>query len=289
MLTYSELFFSIEGEAKYTGHPTVYLRLTGCNKTCAGFNNPTNVDPGSLSVLGFDPKRIQVFQDIPEISIGCDSIYSWDPQFSHLWTTATVDQVIDELEKLLPYGWTHPATKQNIILSITGGEPLQSQKALPELIDHPRLAKCKHILFETNGSVPIKDALSTSLTKWLKDDSERILTFSNSPKLSASGETWKSSVKPKAVLTQFGLGDVDAYLKFVCDAKEEHFDEVVRAMVEYHTNGVPITTPVYIMPMACTESQQTDIEKNVALMCMKYGFIYAHRVHVNVFKNAMGT
>lgn len=230
-----------------------------------------------------------MIQDVPEISIGCDSIHSWHEDFSHLWTTASVDQVIDELEMLLPYGWTHPVTKQNIILSVTGGEPLQSQKSLPELINHPRLAKCKHILFETNGSVPIKDALSTSLKNWLRDDNERTLTFSNSPKLSASGETWKSSIKPKAILTQFDLDEVDVYLKFVCDAKEEHFEEVVRALNAYHTNGIPITTPVYIMPMACTEDQQTDIEMNVALMCMKYGFIYAHRVHVNVFKNAMGT
>lgn len=190
---------------------------------------------------------------------------------------------------MLPYGWTHPVTKQNVIFSITGGEPLQNQKKLPELLLHPRMKGCKHILIETNGSVPVIPIFEKTLKDWWGQDISRIVTFSNSPKLSASGETWKSSVKPKAILTQFDLDEVDVYLKFVCDAKEEHFDEVVRALAEYHTNGVPITTPVYIMPMACTESQQTDIEKNVALMCMKYGFIYAHRVHVNVFKNAMGT
>lgn len=228
---------------------------------------------------------------MPEITVGCDSIHSWHEDFSHLWTTATVDQVIDELENILPYGWTHPVTKQNIIFSITGGEPLMHQKNLPELLLHPRMKDCKHILIETNGSVALTPRFQQSLKEWWQiNPYDRNITFSNSPKLSASGETWKSSVKPKAIYSQrMEIPNVELYLKFVCDAKDEHFDEVVRALAEYHTNGVPITTPVYIMPMACTESQQTDIEKNVALMCMKYGFIYAHRVHVNVFKNAMGT
>ena len=293
MLTYSEIFFfSIEGEAKYAGHPTIYLRLTGCNKTCAGFNNPTNVNPGSLSVLGFDPKQIKVIQDVPEISIGCDSIYSWDPQFEHLWKTQTADQIIDELEKLLPVGgWTHPKSHQNVIFSITGGEPLMNQKTLPELLLHPRMKGCKHILFETNGSVALSPKFQQTLKEWWQiDPYDRKITFSNSPKLSASGETWKSSIKPKAIYSQrMEFPNVELYLKFVCDAKDEHFDEVYKALDEYHNNGIPLNTPVYIMPMACTEGQQENIAKNVALMCMQYGFIYAHRIHCTVFSNAMGT
>lgn len=198
--------------------------------------------------------------------------------------------MIDELEKLLPYGWTHPVTKQNVIFSITGGEPLQNQKKLPELLLHPRMKGCKHILIETNGSVPVIPVFEKTLKDWWSQDISRIVTFSNSPKLSASGETWKSSVKPKAINSQrMEFPNVELYLKFVCDANVEHFDEVYKALEEYHNNGIPLNTPVYIMPMACTEGQQDDIAKNVALMCMQYGFIYTHRVHCTVFKNAMST
>ena len=264
--------------------------MTGCNKTCAGFNNPDKVNPSSLSVLGFDPKRIQVIQDVPEIQYGCDSIWSWDPQFSHLWKTQSVDEIIDELEKLLPHGWTHPKTHQNVIFSITGGEPLMNQKSLPELLLHPRMKDCKHILFETNGSVPIVPKFEKCLNEWWLNDTSRIITFSNSPKLSASGETWKSSIKPKAIHTQqLYATETEIYLKFVCDAKTDHFEEVYKAVEEYHNNGIPQKTPVYIMPMACTEGQQENIAKKVALMCMEYGFIYAHRVHCTVFENAMST
>ena len=41
---WSEIFLSIEGEAKYSGWPTVYIRFAGCNFECRGFNNPDNVE-----------------------------------------------------------------------------------------------------------------------------------------------------------------------------------------------------------------------------------------------------
>ena len=133
----SELFISIEGEFSgsttlskgFAGTPTVYVRLTGCNKTCAGFNNPENLD--TRDALSFDPSRIAVVQDIPEIVYGCDSIYSWHTDFAHMWKSYTTDELIDQLELLLPNGkWTHPQSNMNYILSLTGGEPLMHQKQL---------------------------------------------------------------------------------------------------------------------------------------------------------------
>lgn len=293
----SETFISIEGEFSgstlrskgFAGTPTLYVRLTGCNKTCAGFNNPNNVDP--RNALTFDPKRIAVIQDIPEISIGCDSIYSWHEDFAHMWKSYTTDELIDQLEELLPNGvWTHPTSKMNYILSLTGGEPLMWQKQLPELINHPRMQGCKHILFETNGSVPLLKLFSECLTDWCKQDASRILTFSISPKLSASGETWKSSVKPKAIQTMLlPVDNLNLYFKFVCDAKDEHFEEVYRAMEEYWNAGISKDYGIGIMPVACTEDQQQTIAKNVALMCIKYGFSYSHRIQNTIFNNEIGT
>ena len=36
-LRYSEMFYSIQGEGRWVGIPSVFLRLFGCNFECAGF------------------------------------------------------------------------------------------------------------------------------------------------------------------------------------------------------------------------------------------------------------
>ena len=36
----AELFYSIQGEGRYMGVPSVFLRTFGCNFKCAGFGMP---------------------------------------------------------------------------------------------------------------------------------------------------------------------------------------------------------------------------------------------------------
>ena len=39
----SELFYSIQGEGRYMGVPSVFLRTFGCNFSCSGFGMPKGV------------------------------------------------------------------------------------------------------------------------------------------------------------------------------------------------------------------------------------------------------
>ena len=39
-LKIAELFYSIQGEGRYMGVPSVFLRTFGCNFKCAGFGMP---------------------------------------------------------------------------------------------------------------------------------------------------------------------------------------------------------------------------------------------------------
>lgn len=297
MTTYevSELFTSIEGEGPYTGRSTCYVRFARCNFSCPGFNGgcDTPLNKG-YAQLSFNPKHYDSLASIPPITKGCDSQYAVNPEFSHMWQKYTVDELVDSLAAILPHNSWKYTNGNTTMLSLTGGEPTLRAKFIPDLLNHPGLTDCKHVLIETNCAVPLKNEFIMALNQWLFQDSDRKLIWSNSPKLSASGEKWEDAIRPDVASKQrMVIGkphQVEQYFKFVCGPRDRDFDEVALAMEEYYTNGdVPRTVPVYIMPMACVDDQQTDISERVARMCIERGYIYCHRVHLDVFNNAIGT
>lgn len=285
---WSEVFTSIEGEGPYTGTPTAYIRFTKCNLTCRGFNNPENLDTETNEGLGFDPINFKTLADLPPITRGCDSIYSWDNRFKHMWHSGNEEDLITAVLKTVPNNsWIHPISGQPVILSLTGGEPTLRQKQLGELLNHPMMEDCQHILIETNCSVPLRDDFINMLNGWWRPG--RKITFANSPKLRASGEKWEDTIKPEVAVRQQLVTHADQYFKFVCGPNTEDFLEVAKAMDEYRSAGVEWKHNVYIMPVACVSDQQDNIAAKVAQMCMEWGYIYCHRVHLDVFNNAIGT
>ena len=287
----SELFLSLEGESVETGRATVYFRTTKCNFECRGFNNPSCSDTTSHSVLKFNPNDYQKLSEMPPISVGCDSQYSWNPEFSHTWTSYTAEELAVALTDLCPHkSWIHPITNMPVILSITGGEPMLRQKHLPDLLFHHLMKDCKHVLIETNASVPMRSDFLVSVREWLKADPERKWTWACSPKLSASGEPRHKAVRPDVVkLMELDGVRCNRYFKFVCGPNSEHFDEVQSVLDEYRSAGcvIPPET-IEIMPEACTGQQQRDIAVQVADMCMERGFKFCFRLQNSLYENAIG-
>ena len=293
----SEIFMSLEGEGPHNSRPTVYIRFARCNFTCSGFNNPSNVrDANGYAPLGFSPDQYTTLSSIPTVTSGCDSQYAVNPEFAHMWEKLTIDEIADRLKELLPRGaWTHPDTGLPVILSLTGGEPMLRWKRMKELINHPFISQCKHVLVETNCSVPLSYETIGDISEWLAQDSTRRWTWSNSPKLSASGEKWDDAIKPEISSRQLMVRgreqhtQVDQYFKFVCGANQEQFDEVKRAMAAYNELVDNVQPNVWIMPEACTTEQQNDIAKEVAVMCMDQGFLFCYRLQNALWGNSIGT
>jgi organic radical activating enzyme len=292
--TWSEVFMSIEGEGPHSGKATAYIRLARCNFTCAMFNNPERkVDAKGYAPLDFIPADFKTVQELTPMEVGCDTQYSVNPAFAHMWKKGDEAELSQVLLDVMPHGSVaHPVNGTKCILSLTGGEPTLAWKTIPTLLMHPNLDDLETVLFETNCAVKFKQEFIDGLNDWIIDGAERGLdrtvVWSNSPKLAASGEDYAKAILPEIAEMQRGVTSYEQYFKFVCDALPEHFDEVATAMADYHDGGTPLNAPVLIMPMSCTEQQQQQIMMSVADECIQRGYVYCHRVHNTVYQNAIG-
>ena len=278
----AELFYSLQGEGKYVGTPSVFLRTFGCNFTCGGFGMPK----GELSNERFtiQPEQYRKYDDLPLVHTGCDSYASWDVRFKDLSPLMTTEAIAEKIVDMLPEKkWN----KEHLI--ITGGEPLLGwQRAFPELLTHESMKNLKYVTFETNGTQKLSDDFKKFLfnysNKYGMGDAE--FTFSVSAKLSASGENWEDAILPEVVNTYNTFGQV--YLKFVID-KDTDIEEVERAVKAYRDYGLGLDCDVYLMPVGGTDVKYFSNYKQVAEMAMKKGWKYSPRLQVDIWRNAWGT
>jgi len=95
-LKISEIFHSIQGEGKYIGRPSTFIRVAGCNLSCPSF--------------GIN---------------GCDSYYAVDKKYQKEWFEMSIEEIQKEIDK-------HP----NSDIVLTGGEPTLFYKALYPIIEN---------------------------------------------------------------------------------------------------------------------------------------------------------
>jgi len=282
-LKVSELFYSVQGEGRYMGVPSIFLRTFGCNFTCDGFGMPRGEKSNERNIIATNIEQYKQYRDLPLVHTGCDSYASWDPRFKDLSPLLTTDSVAEAIVELLPFKkWT----REHLV--ITGGEPLLGwQKAYPDLLDHPKMDTLKEITFETNGSMRLTKDFKKYLEEWKwrhEGFIDREITFSVSAKLPVSGEPWEDAIKPSVVCDYQNIGWT--YLKFVV-ASEQDIEDALRAIDEYRKEG--FEGEVYLMPVGGVESVYSLNNKNVALACMKHGLRYSDRLQVPLFKNEWGT
>jgi organic radical activating enzyme len=278
----AELFYSIQGEGRYMGVPSVFLRTFGCNFKCAGFGMPRGEVSHEATDIAATHTMIESFQkyeDLPLVSTGCDSYASWHPDFKDLSPMLTSEAITDRIMEILPQDhW------EDEHLVITGGEPLLGwQRAYPDLINNTKMRGLKEITFETNGTQKLTPEFKEYLRKW-NSVVGRELTFSVSAKLPASGEKWEEAICPEIVCEYEQVGT--AYLKLVV-ATEEDIKDAERAVGQFRRAG--FDGHVYLMPVGGVENVYTLNAKNVALAAMKRGWRYSDRLQVPLFKNEWGT
>jgi len=265
----AELFYSIQGEGRFMGVPSVFLRTFGCNFKCAGFGMPRGEASQEVEAIASRVHEFTKYEELPLVSTGCDSYASWDPRFKDLSPMLTSDGIAERICEILPFNeW------RDEHLVITGGEPLLGwQRAYPDLLDHPKMQNLKEITFETNGTQALTDDFKLYLHTWKSHhahDFWREITFSVSAKLSCSGEERHVAIQPEVVCEYEEYGYT--YLKFVI-ATEEDAEEAIETADIYRAHG--FTGPIYLMPVGGVESV--------------YTLRYSDRLQVPLFKNEWGT
>lgn len=277
----AELFYSIQGEGRYMGVPSVFMRTFGCNFKCAGFGMPKGELTTEVEPIAANVHLYKSYEELPLVSTGCDSYASWHPAFKHLSPFYSPDEIAENIMKILPYGhW------EDEHLVITGGEPLLKwQNIYPELLDHPKMRDLKEITFETNGTQSLTPEFKKYLLDWgMENRGYHRLTFSVSAKLSCSGEERNIAIRPDIVREYEEVGYT--YLKFVV-ATEEDAEEALETVDIYRGEG--FSGPCYLMPVGGVESVYTLNNRRVAELAMKNGLRYSDRLQVPLFKNEWGT
>lgn len=294
----SEVFASIQGEGLHSGIPSIFVRLFGCTMTCMGFSNPAPRDEfGRYPELPGPPESARTVADLngDDFTVGCDTRYSWDARFKHLSPVRTALELAEQIAAL--------AKAEDIRHIVwTGGEPLMHVNYISDviaLLDHTGIT---NITFETNGSIIINPGASQDLRDWVVADYHRHILFSNSPKLSHSGEHVDKRCNPLAFRAQAEIarqapGQVSQTCKYVVDATDADFTEAMR--MHYHlAQGVDahITWeeatwrfPILAMPLGADNAQYESRKRAVAKLAQHYGFRFCPRLHLELFGNAVGT
>ncbi|MEZ4925122.1 MAG: 7-carboxy-7-deazaguanine synthase QueE [Saprospiraceae bacterium] len=188
-----EIFYSIQGEGRSMGIPSVFIRTSNCNLQC----------------------------------IWCDTDYTWNwtgTEFKHIKDTDPGYQKFEKqnwqisCEVIKAVELIKKFNCKNVIL--TGGEPMLQQPMLIDLMSALRLSSPDyHFEVETNGTILPDPGFQESIDQ-----------YNVSPKLENSGNPRKLREKSKAL--SYFSGSPKANFKFVIMNKHD-LNEVLGLIQKY--------------------------------------------------------
>ncbi|MBL0707753.1 MAG: 7-carboxy-7-deazaguanine synthase QueE [Sulfurimonas sp.] len=247
MLYLVEHFYSIQGEGRYIGSPSVFFRFGGCNLKCEGFGCK-EIAPDKTTILG------------------CDTVYAVNKEhFSKNWVA------ISRVEELLSVLTQYDLPSKPVDIVLTGGEPLLNVNNKIFLEFLKTLHKKGHrVSFETNATINID---------FEKYPIYKEFVFALSVKLCNSGEEIQKRVKGD-VIYSITTNAKESFFKFSIDAESINLgleDEI--QSITMHS----ASTQVYCMPLG---GNKEDVELNTPALiefCKAKGYNFSDRLHIRIW------
>lgn len=258
MLYLVEHFYSIQGEGKYTGKPSLFLRFGGCNMKCEGFGCFEELEAGTKL-------------------LGCDTIYAVNKEnFSKNWTQI---KSTEELLEILSSYTLAPSTKEDrhsMDIVITGGEPLiyANDEIFVEFLNIVH-NKGHRICFETNGSLSV-DFINHPIYK------ECI--FALSVKLKNSGESLKKRINKDAI-SSITSNSKEAFFKFSIDKSSigKELEDEINSIVK-----IAPKTEVFCMPVGADKKELEINSEPLVEFCKMKGYNFSDRLHIRIWDKERG-
>ncbi|EQD88486.1 hypothetical protein HPSA50_0803 [Helicobacter pylori SouthAfrica50] len=244
-----ESFFSLQGEGKRIGKPSLFLRLGGCNLSCKGFGCETLLND--------------------EILTGCDSLYAVHPKFKTSWDYYNEpSSLIERLVRLTP-------NHKNFDFILTGGEPSLhfNNPILLSVLEHFHRQKIP-LFAESNGSIFFE------FSPILKE-----LHFTLSVKLSLSLEKENKRINLKALQNILDNAK-SVHFKFVLDSKNavQSIAEIKSLLKQLSLKN----NEIFLMPLGATNNELDKNLKTLAPLAIEHGFRLSDRLHIRLWDNKKG-
>ena len=263
-----DLFVSIQGEGRRAGHPSLFIRVSGCNLRC--------YFSGSI----------------------CDTPYSSYNNEKSKFSLADVLSIIDDnpqVEDIVITGG-EPMLYQEGVLEL-----------IRAIDDHLPNKHCIYITIETNGSIALEDKGSDLLTwvdLWSISPKLQNSIAPVGTKIEVLGKTVEFTEdvvnrlnekrKNLDAITEMVVYGRDYQLKFVYSDENTitYIDELlgeIRNVLHDEYKYVPdFTSHVMLMPEGITEEQLQSKRQSAVNECIKKGWMYTDRLHITIWGDKRG-